>query len=327
MPTAIKDRKFLPFLIFKKLIRLAYVVKVRHIFIQTTTEGEVFMNEKLQYAEMLEIPVNTCNITYKPTKKRLFKGKTKTLEEVKDKVVKKVNDTVETSVLDKEFAREKTAEIALEKYEETDSPTSEYSAENIAVQIQNEYEEKAQKPIEKQVKRKFKLGVIGAQILVVCALVATIILTSVLIPNSGINTLFAGVFGVENQAESVIKDEREYSEFTAAIPVKNASQVTLADGVMSLNGNGSVYAPCKGTVSAVTTDANGKITLEIAHNNNFKTVLKGMDFAYFNEGETVLATIPVGYIEEGGATACFYDKDGAVITDYTLGDNGVVWAV
>ena len=45
------------------------------------------MNEKLQYAEMLEIPVNTCNITYQPTKKRINKGKN-FLEEIKEKLAK-----------------------------------------------------------------------------------------------------------------------------------------------------------------------------------------------------------------------------------------------
>ena len=28
------------------------------------------MNEKLQYATMLEIPVNTCNVTYTPIKRK-----------------------------------------------------------------------------------------------------------------------------------------------------------------------------------------------------------------------------------------------------------------
>ena len=33
------------------------------------------MNEKLQYATMLEIPVSTCNVTFQPTKKKRAKTK------------------------------------------------------------------------------------------------------------------------------------------------------------------------------------------------------------------------------------------------------------
>ena len=50
------------------------------------------MNEKLQYASMLEIPVSTCNVTYKPTKKRRFgRKKSAATEDVKKELLKKVN--------------------------------------------------------------------------------------------------------------------------------------------------------------------------------------------------------------------------------------------
>ena len=35
------------------------------------------MNDKLQYAEMLEIPVNSCNITVKPSKRKKQKKNTR----------------------------------------------------------------------------------------------------------------------------------------------------------------------------------------------------------------------------------------------------------
>ena len=53
------------------------------------------MNEKLQYASMLEIPVNTCNITLSPIKKRKFKRKKKEdAEVVKNKLIEKVNTEI-----------------------------------------------------------------------------------------------------------------------------------------------------------------------------------------------------------------------------------------
>ena len=56
------------------------------------------MNEKLEYAEMLEIPVNTCNITYKPSKNKNKKKLVK-LEEAKEKLLKKINNNVEKEPL------------------------------------------------------------------------------------------------------------------------------------------------------------------------------------------------------------------------------------
>lgn len=35
----------------------------------------IVMNEKLQYASMLEIPVSTCNVTYKADKEKTVRQK------------------------------------------------------------------------------------------------------------------------------------------------------------------------------------------------------------------------------------------------------------
>jgi hypothetical protein len=60
----------------------------------TKLKGERKMNEKLQYASMLEIPVNTCNVTVKTGKARKKKKKVDT-EQVKSKLIQKVNSEVE----------------------------------------------------------------------------------------------------------------------------------------------------------------------------------------------------------------------------------------
>ena len=50
------------------------------------------MNEKLQYATMLEIPVNTCNVTFQPTKKRKTRRKKDVNPEaVKQQLMNKIN--------------------------------------------------------------------------------------------------------------------------------------------------------------------------------------------------------------------------------------------
>lgn len=284
------------------------------------------MNEKLQYAEMLEIPVNTCNITYKPPKKRLFGTKKNLLDEVKAKLVKKVNQTDEekekNGALEPIINAETPVENALE--------TVENYTENLAQTENNEGEilEQTSTATVREIsrKKKRKISVIGVQLFVIGALIATIFLTSALLPNSGINTFFTSVFKGDDATVETVADNRNYSEFTAVLPVGNLSSVTVNNGVMTLNEKGSVYAPCKGTVSAVTEGEDGKFTLEITHNEKFKTVFSGIDYAYFTVGSEVFTTVPVGYVS-GGATACFIGEDGETITNYTLGENGVVWAV
>ena len=49
------------------------------------------MNEKLQYASMLEIPVQSCNISYKPIKKKTKKKKA-VQDDVKEKLLTKINN-------------------------------------------------------------------------------------------------------------------------------------------------------------------------------------------------------------------------------------------
>jgi hypothetical protein len=79
-------------------------------------------------------------------------------------------------------------------------------------------------------------------------------------------------------------------------------------------------------VTSLTLDENGKYAMEVAHSNNFKTLLNGLDLAYFKVGDTVKNNIPVGYVLGENATICFYNGD-SVITDFTIDQNSVVWAV
>ena len=55
------------------------------------------MDKKLQYATMLEIPVNTCSITFKEEKKRWFRRKKKPHEQIKQELVDKVNAEITES--------------------------------------------------------------------------------------------------------------------------------------------------------------------------------------------------------------------------------------
>ena len=277
------------------------------------------MNEKLQYAEMLEIPVNTCNITYQPTKKRINKGKN-FLEEIKEKLVKKVNNEESTQV---ETEAEKDEILC----EETLSDGDKKHAQKCILEY-GDTEQTSTINIKKSKEKKpRKISIIGVQIFVICALIATIFLTSALLPNSGINAFFAGVFKAETIENQQSIDNRIYSDFSAVLPSSKLENVTLTDGVMALNGEDSIYAPCEGEITTLEKGDDGKFMVEITHNNNFKTVLNGIDHVYFEIGSKVLSTIPVGYAISDSATACFYGSNGSMITDFTIAESGIIWAV
>ncbi len=260
------------------------------------------MNEKLQYASMLEIPVNTCNITLTPTKKGRKKRKKRVeTENIKQELIEKINQkNQEMTVPDQAEGQENLTDALVEE----ESSASVHAVEN------------------KKEKKPRGFSIIGAQVAVIGLLIVTIILTNALYVDSGINVFFREVFGAE---QTVTVDEREYDDFAPVLSMGQAD-VVLTDGVMSFTGEGSVYSPCDGVVSAITQTEDGKYTVEITHSTNFKSIISGIDYAYAGLEQKVYGNIPVGFVREG-VTACFKNQDGAVISDYQIVDGVVVWAV
>jgi len=282
------------------------------------------MNEKLQYAEMLEIPQSTVNITYKRVKPKKFAFKRKkkqTDEEIKNSLLEKVNSETlgENSdpVAETFMSAETTEDVALQ----TEEPTAEEGAGVNEEVYENPDSTVTIRP--KKAKRRgkvnFKFNVITAQLVIIGALIATIFLTNALVPGSGINTFLQGVFGTNQQTTAV-----SYEDYSPSVPVKDVSGISVENGVMTLSGEGSVYPPCDGKVTSVT-ETNGKYDIVVEHSEKFKTVFSGVDFAYVSAGESVYKTIPVGYMKGENVSVCFYDGD-SMITDYTVSENTVVWA-
>ena len=278
------------------------------------------MNEKLTYATMLEIPVNTCSVTFKQQKKRRVKRKSKKInpEKVKEELLAKINSQTEDNeqnavVSEQDYAVEQTPQFDM-PYLDTQTPNETDNAEVTA----DVHPINSQKP-----KRKFAISVVGVQVAVVFMLVVTIFMTNAFYADSGINVFLRNVFG--NGQQQVEVDNRNFNEFAPVLAVGD-NQVTVADGVMTFTGEGSVYAPCNGTVCAITQGEDGKFTIEIAHSENFKSLLTGIDYAYAGLDDTVYSNIPVGYIT-AGATMCFTGTDGTVISDYQIENGAVVWAV
>lgn len=296
---------------------------LRAYILMDDKKGGILMNEKLQYAAMLEIPVNTCNITYKSVrKKKSRRRKNESPEDIKRALLEKVNSADSLTCLQED------KECAAEAAEEQNFLQTDYVAASVvhasdlpapATMPAGRREQKS------DARGKFAPSVITIELVMVGILLAVILLTSAFYPQSGINAFMQGVFSNETIAERV--DERQYAEFAPVFNYGEQTSPVVEDGVITLPASGSVYAPCEGQVSAIYTDENGKYTVEIAHSLNFSSVITGLDHVYSVTGDRVLGTIPVGYARETPFNVCFKGKDGALITGYTLSDNAVVWTV
>lgn len=259
------------------------------------------MNEKLQYATMLEIPVNTCNVTFKSIGKRKNRRKKSiNTEAVKTELLNKVNK-----------------ELSEVSGQENDCDGIE-KCENVSDCVDDT-------PAIIGKKKKFKVSTIAVQLAVIGVLIATIFLTNAFYPDSGINVFMRSVFG--NGQTEAVSDTRVYGDFSPVISLDENVVPTLSEGVVTLSGEGSVYSSCDGKVTSIIKGEDGKYSIEIAHSDNFKSVLKGLDFAYAEVGSTVYGNIPVGYVMGEQATMCFTNGQGTIISNYEIIDNSVVWAV
>ncbi len=296
------------------------------------------MNEKLQYAEMLEIPISTCNITYKPTKKRLFSKKKKiNTERVKEQVIDKVNNGQEELVQNEQSPQalyqraidldgQTVSEVAVQDNLDAQAQgqiTDQISPDQIQLErLQPERSQTTQTAVISSKRKKRKFSFVGLQVAVIVALLGVISVTNALNSNSGINVFLKGVFGM-NATQSV--DMREYDDFSPVISMQNGT-TTLENGVITISGEGSVYSPCDGKITSVTKTEAGTYDVEIYHSENFKTVFNGLQYVYAEVGSQVYSNIPVGYSAQGDVKMCFFENDGNVITDFTLNGSNVVWA-
>ena len=125
------------------------------------------MNGSIDYAEMLEIPVNTLNVTKKRSKKRRGEA-----EDLKERVLESVNEKLESE------AEEEEPRVAKEE-----------NVVDYGVPPEAPPEPPQEKPQKRFLENKLLLG----EFIAVCALCATILLTNLFWQDSAINTFFRGL--------------------------------------------------------------------------------------------------------------------------------------
>ena len=274
------------------------------------------MNDKLEYASMIEIPVNTCNITNKPLKKS-FKKKKPVVEKAKEQLIDKINATTTNINTTNSDSQADLPLVSTDYLMGEDTP----NAQTLEGQILDEQNGSVTvNKVDKKGQKNLKLSAITVQLIIIGVLLATIFITNSVYPNSALNVFMRSVFGVES-ASTI--DQREYLEFS---PVFDNENITFAEGVLTVSGKGSVYSCVDGKVDSITQDQDGTYTVQVFHSTNFYSVISGLDMVYLNVGEKVYRTIPLGY-DKDSVKVCFLGGNGGVISDFQVLDGAVIWAV
>lgn len=260
------------------------------------------MEQSLEYAQMLEIPVSTVNVV---KKKSLFSRRSKHADDLKDRVVESVNERLDGGV-----DNATTATVAGDNAFVAD----EY---NLNGYVQTE-------DLTAPVKTKKKMGVAGkiiiAETAAACLLAAGIFLTNVFVPNTAINTFMGGLTAVKEK-------EASYNQFKLTSVVSELSDAAVAvtdDGVIHFTEKAAVYPVCDGEVASVT-ETDNLYTVKIAHTSKFTSVITGLDTVYAKAGDAVKSNLPFAYSKgENEVRVCMYDGD-TLLNCYTLSGAVPVW--
>ena len=285
------------------------------------------MNEEIEYAEMLEIPVSTVNVVRKNQRRRKQKAsdstqasehvETSATPTLKASVIAQVNDRLNEPSAQEEITAE--AELFTESansagelrfdpiperidtvrlYSDDYDPFGESNRNRDNYGYERENDGGRYATNEKTAPKALRVA-LGAEFALACALCGAIFLTNVFMPNSAINTFFRSLSG----NETTQADARPYSDFTLSAVVSELSDAELnlsPTGILSFTDECCVYPAANGKISSVTKTADGGYTVKIAHSDTFTGVVSGLDHVYYSVGEEVKANVPLGY--SGGET-------------------------
>ena len=244
------------------------------------------MNEELNYAEMLEIPVETVTVNKREKKHRYREP------ELSEQLVDQVNDRMEEAG-DPLFAESKP--------------------------IEREVKPRTSK--EKRARR-----IIVGEFVAVCALCAAIFLTNIFMPESAINTFVRGLFGGKSAAAETDSRVYSDFELTPVVNDYTDVDFAISEsGELTFTAPCTVYAPCDGTVLSVSGTAATGYTVEIKHSDSFHSVIAGLDSVCVDRGAAVYGNIAVGRSDgEGEVRVGFYSR-GEILNCYSVSGNKLAW--
>lgn len=274
------------------------------------------INEGLEYAQMLEIPVSTVNVV---KKRSWFSRKAKPQEDLKAQVVQSVNGRAQnayTAPPENRYSAEPT-------YATDSAYTAGYGADNeVSGSYTSNYvtAENYSAPVKAKKKPDGARTIIICETVAACLLAAGIFLCNFLLPDTAINTFVGNLTAVRQK-------EATYTDFTLTSPVSDTSEAAVAtngDGVISFTEKTSVYPLCDGEIASIDKDGE-TYTVKIEHTSTFCSVVTGLKTVYASVGEKVKGNLPFAY-SDGAAEVRISMYDGETrLNCYTLTGAVPVW--
>ena len=291
------------------------------------------MNEEIEYAEMLEIPVSTVNVVRKQRrhkKERVGASYMHSEEPLKDTVLANVNDRLrdnasptspELSQTDDDLHIE--GDIDFDSPERIDTVRL-YTSNREDALYPNHYELTSNKKTSLPQSKAVRVA-LGVEFGLACALCGAIFLTNVFVPGSAVNTFFRALNTPATGASVV----RPYTDFTLGSVVSEYSDAELTlspTGILSFTDDCCVYPAADGTVSEVSKDLNGFYTLKVNYSDSFTGVFQGLDVVYYAVGDTVKANVPVGYTAGENEVQVTMYAEGQLLSCFELTEeNCLAW--
>lgn len=275
------------------------------------------INEGLEYAQMLEIPVSTVNVV---KKRSWFSRKAKPQEDLKAQVVESVNGRTGAFNADSTYTRTYTGNDAYNTSPgyAADVAAGEYRGESYTNNFVRA--EDYSTPLKAAGKRDRARTVIICEAAAACLLAAGIFVCNFLLPDTAINTFVGNLTAVRQK-------EASYTDFTLTSPVSDASDAAVsvtAEGVIYFTEKTSVYPLCDGEIASVT-ESDGTYTVKIEHTSSFCSVVTGLNTVYAEAGESVKGNLPFAY-SDGSAEVRISMYDGETLLNcYTLSGAVPVW--
>lgn len=243
------------------------------------------MNEGLEYAQMLEIPVSTVNVV---KKKSLFPRRSKAGDDLKEKTIESVNERM-------------------------DGGLDAYSAGGF---VRTEELVMPKKDKKERLASKIILG----EAIAACLIAAGIFITNIFVSNTAINAFMGGLTSVKEKEATY----NELTLSSVVGDFADTEVAVTSDGVLHFTDKATVYPICDGTVASVS-ESGGVYTVKIAHTSEFCSVITGLDEVYVNQGDAVKSNIPFAYSEgEQEVRVSMYDGE-TQLSCYTLSGTVPVW--
>lgn len=279
------------------------------------------MNEEIEYAEMLEIPVSTVNVVRKKRRKKQTDRPVLSAAQeelpLKDSVIAQVNDRISDPIADplplsesEPLPPEEEGRLDFDPVPDRIDTVRLYASEgkrsfwkkgglqaqDYALSPNGENEGGRHELNTKKHPSKAVRIALGAEFAAACVLCGAIFFTNVFMPGSAINTFFRALSNPTT--ETAVTDARTYSDFTLSPVVSELSdaEMTLSEtGVLSFTDECCVYPTADGTISDVTKTEEGLYTVKISHSDSFTGVIQGLDYVYYEVGDEVKSNVPVGF--------------------------------